>query len=133
MTACDMIVNTDQCDLNLEGTSLFGKCGVYGSECKESCSNITSGSAACNARRDDCFWLYTSNEGVEETGSCKDKKDVSLECDLVMDGEQCRTGLKGTALENDCLWLRGNASILETVSNGVCVKKVLLSSEWLNL
>jgi hypothetical protein len=69
---------------------------------------------------DDCFWLYNSNEEVEATGECKDKKDAGLTCTSVMNGDQCKTGLEGTTLEKDCFWIWGDGSGLE----GTCVEKV---------
>jgi hypothetical protein len=116
-----MIVNIDQCDLDLlAGTSLSGKYGIYGDGCKELCSNISNSAITCNARIGDCFWLYSSNEGVEGAGSCKDKNNASLKCTWVMNGDQCKTGLEGTTLENDCFWIWGDASGLE----GTCAEKV---------
>jgi hypothetical protein len=116
-----MIVNTDQCNSDLLAeTSLSGKCGIYGDGCKELCSNISSSAVTCNARIGDCFWLYSSNGGVEGAGSCKDKNDANLECTWFMNGDQCKTGLEGTTLENDCFWIWGEASGLE----GTCAQKV---------
>jgi hypothetical protein len=125
-----MIVETDQCDLDhLAETSLSGKCGIYDDACKELCNNISSSAVTCNARIDECFWLYNSNEGVEGAGSCKDKNDASVKCAWVMNGDQCNTGLKGTTLEDDCFWLWGDGSGLE----GTCVEKVQCNTLLCNL
>jgi hypothetical protein len=112
-----MIVNADQCDFDLVGTSLSSLCGIYSNVCKELCSNITNSSVKCNARIDDCFWLYNSNEGVEGAGSCKDKNDASLECAWVINGDQCKTGLEGTTLENDCFWNGDRCSSISLIAN----------------
>jgi hypothetical protein len=65
-----------------------------------------------------CFWLYSASSGAE--GSCKDSNDASLECTWIMNGDQCKTGLEGTTLENVCFWISGHAS----GSEGTCVEKV---------
>jgi hypothetical protein len=67
-----MILNTDQCNSeDLTGTSLSGKCGIYGGVCKQLCSNIVSSNDACNTRGDDCFWLWENPSGSQ--GECVEK------------------------------------------------------------
>jgi hypothetical protein len=120
-----MILNSDQCNSeDLSDTFLSGECGIYGDICKELCSNIISSDEACNAREDDCFWLYSGSSGTE--GSCKDINDESLECSSIENGDQCKTGLEKTTLGNDCFWLLENPS----GSQGVCLEKVWCNILW---
>jgi hypothetical protein len=98
-----MISNTDQCSsAELANTLLPNKCGVYGDICKELCYNITAFND-CNARADDCFWLYNSSDTELNDGECRDKDDESLTCLNVRRSTQCpSSGVKN--LDSRCIW-----------------------------
>jgi hypothetical protein len=71
LTACEQIVNIDQCNSNLINTPLLDICAVYGDSCRKKCEELESSSCETGGRGEDCFWLVSDPSGL--SGGCMNK------------------------------------------------------------
>jgi hypothetical protein len=69
-----------------------------------------------------CFWLYSSIDTSNDSGSCYGKDESSLSCVNAKRYDQCTLG-DVTKLGENCWWLEGDSSRSPAVL-GKCTDKV---------